>query len=172
MLERTDADTFQFRLAGTKLCEHFASELRGTNFLDGWEEQDRIVLEDVLAAICSQGSVAVLRLEASAGGQHRVEMEAILLPLLHNGDSIGRIIGAMSATSAPHWLSSERLSSRRLLRHELIWPDGRPHSLVERAAMPSPFQPGAADARRSSKGERPQFRVLEGGRALSKHDKR
>src|SRR6185295_12220787 len=41
MLERIDARTYQFRLAGTRLCELFGSELRGKNFLEGWSEQDR-----------------------------------------------------------------------------------------------------------------------------------
>ncbi len=45
MLERVEAGTYQFRLAGTRLCELFGSELRGKNFLEGWSEQDRLVLE-------------------------------------------------------------------------------------------------------------------------------
>ena len=45
MLERMDAATYQYRLAGTRLCELFGSELRGMNFLDNWSEADRAVLE-------------------------------------------------------------------------------------------------------------------------------
>ena len=30
---------YQYRLAGTRLCELFGSELRGNNFLDGWSER-------------------------------------------------------------------------------------------------------------------------------------
>ena len=41
MLERIDAATYQYRLAGTRLCEMFGSELRGKNFLEGWSEPDR-----------------------------------------------------------------------------------------------------------------------------------
>ena len=43
MLERIDAAAYQFRLAGTRLCELFGSELRGKNFLDGWSDEDRRV---------------------------------------------------------------------------------------------------------------------------------
>ena len=116
MLERIDAGTYQFRLAGTRLCEMFGSELRGKNFLDGWSEQDRHVLERDLATIGEQGAVAVLTIEGVVDTRHRVELEANLLPLLHAG-KITRIIGAMSATSAPHWLGHEPLRSRQLMRH-------------------------------------------------------
>ncbi len=41
MLERTDPATYRYRLAGTRLCEIFGSELRDTNLLDGWSASDR-----------------------------------------------------------------------------------------------------------------------------------
>ena len=52
MLERITAAEFQFRLAGSRLCELFGSELRGTDFLDGWNAADRDLLERQLAAVC------------------------------------------------------------------------------------------------------------------------
>src|SRR5262245_12517318 len=48
MLERFDAATYEFRLAGTRLCELFGSELRGTNFLSDWSEPDRQTLEHLM----------------------------------------------------------------------------------------------------------------------------
>ena len=170
MLERIDGGTHQYRLAGTRLCELFGSELRGKNFLDGWSEQDRPVLARDLATICEQGAVAVLNLEGSSDTRHRVELEAILLPLTHGGNGIGRIIGAMSTTSMPHWLDSEPLRDRRLLRHEVIWPDGRPHSVAEKLGRRAPLPPRAQ--MRIIKTDRRQFRVFEGGRTDGKYDKR
>ena len=170
MLERIDAATYQFRLAGTRLCELFGSELRGKNFLDGWSEQDRPVLARDLATICEQGAVAVLSLEGSSDTRHRVELEAILLPLIHGGNGIGRIIGAMSTTSTPHWLDNEPLRDRRLQRHELIWPDGRPHAVAERLGRRAPLPLRAQ--MRIVKTDRRHFRVFEGGRTDGKHDKR
>jgi hypothetical protein len=171
MLERIDAGTYQYRLAGTRLCAMFGSELRGKNLLDGWSEQDRHVLVRDLTTICEQGAVAVLAFEGASDTRHRLEIEVILLPLLHAGQKIGRIIGAMSATSAPHWLESEPLRSRQLQRHELIWPDGRPHAVVERLGKQAPFLPARAQMRIVKTGRR-QFRVFEGGRTTGKYDKR
>ena len=75
MLERVDAATYRYRLAGTRLCELFGSELRGTNFLDGWSEQDRA---DAGAAtwprVCEQGAVVSAHaLEGGTDTRHRVE---------------------------------------------------------------------------------------------------
>lgn len=171
MLERIDASTYRFRLAGTRLCELFGSELRGRNFLDDWSEGDRNVLARDLATVCEQGAAAVLALEGSSDARHRVQLEAILLPLVHGGHSVVRIIGAMTPTSRPYWLDSEPLKTRRLERHEMIWPDGRPHSVVERLGHQAPFLAARAQMRIVKTGRR-QFRVFEGGRADGKHDKR
>lgn len=170
MLERSDARTYRFRLAGTRLCELFGSELRGRNFLDDWSDADRSLLSRDLAVVCEQGAALVLSFEGSADSRHRVEIEAILLPLVHGGDRIVRLIGAMSPTSRPHWLDSEPLRARHLLRHELIWPDGRPHAVAERFARQPPPLPVRTQTRTVKSGRR-QFRVFEGGRARSKQDK-
>jgi len=171
MLERLDGGNYQYRLAGTRLCELFGSELRGANFLDGWSAPDREVLERQLSTLRDQGAVVVLTMEGSIDTRQRVELEVILLPLLHGGKQVARIIGAMSAASAPHWLHNEPLRSRRLLRHEIIWPDGRPHSVVERAGRQAPFLPRVTTGRIVKSNQR-QFRVLDGGRSNSKFDKR
>ena len=127
MLERVEAGTYQFRLAGTRLCELFGSELRGKNFLAGWSEQDRLVLERLLTTISEQGAAGLLTVEGVIDDRHRVEIDVNLLPLVHTCNKITRIIGAMSATSAPYWLGSEPLRGRHLKHHQTIWPDGRPH---------------------------------------------
>ena len=176
MLERIDAATYRYRLAGTRLCEMFGSELRGKNFLHDWRENDRHVLERDLATVCDEGGVCVIRLEGSSDSRHRVEFEAVLLPLVHTGQSIGRIIGAMSATSAPHWLASEPLLSRRLQSHEIIWPDEGPHAAVGRPSRQARAAGAGTDAHRR---DRPppvsRFRrrphELQVGQALARGEK-
>jgi len=165
MLEVLRPDTYPYRLAGSRLCEIFGSELRGKNFLDGWSDEDRRTFESRLAAITEQGAVAHLTLEGIIDARHRTELEANLLPLLHGG-KITRIIGAVSVTSPPHWLGSEPLRNLRVKQHRLVWPDGRPHaSALAQVPALRTSNPHLvrADQRR--------FRVVEGGRANDKHDK-
>ena len=74
----------------------------------GWSEAGPPVLERQLAHDLRAGRRRPSSpSRAASTAAHRVEIEAILLPLVHAGNRIGRIIGAMSATSAPHWLGSD-----------------------------------------------------------------
>ena len=53
----------------------------------------------------------------------------------------------------------------RLRKHEVIWPDGPPHARLGHCGATADFQ---ATAEPPQKGERPQLRVLDGGRSMSK----
>ena len=145
ILERLDRETYRFRLAGTRICEEFGQELRGTNFLDGW-----------LAA----GLVAF---EAKSLDGSTAEFELLLLPLMHSQDAIDRFVGAVSAISRPTWLGSQKLMRKRLLKHDLIWPQGRPQPILPDADQ-TPFLPHVRNAR-IVRADRRQFRVYDGGRA-------
>ncbi len=162
LIERLDAATYSYRLAGTRLCEIFGRELRGTNLLDGWSASDRALLARDLALTCEQGAAAHFTMEGSAGNSRRVQLETILLPLMHGGNAIERVIGATSAIASPHWLGHDKLVDKRLLTREPIWPDGRP-----RVADPSAYIPPPAPSPNPAamlKGDRRGFRVLDGGR--------
>jgi hypothetical protein len=162
LVERVDAATYSYRLAGTRLCEMFGRELRGTNMLDGFSAADRALLAHDLALTCGQGAGTHLVVEASAGSSRRVQLETLLLPLMQAGTVIERVIGATSAIASPHWLGHDKLVDKRLLSHEPIWPDGRPRlgvpSVAPVAAAPAP------PATIGHKGDRRAFRVLDGGR--------
>lgn len=171
MLERTDEDGYLYRLAGTRLCEIFGAELRGSDFLSGWSTADRATLAQHLKSVCEQGAVLRIASIASSDVRHALEMETMLLPLVHTGEAITRVIGAVSLRSEPHWLGHERLVQRKLIHCDLIWPDGRPHSLVARTAEKQPFVRdfGPVEIVRADKRT---FRVLQGGRGGSEPSKR
>jgi hypothetical protein len=171
MLERVDQATYPYRLAGTRLCELMGRELRGTNFTAGWRQEDRATIERLLASVCDQGAAVTLTADAGKDARHPLEVETILLPLLHSGSTVGRIIGATSTTSTPHWLQGDVALTCRLVRHELAWPDGRPHAVIERSGKPAPFLQAPAKSRIADAMRR-QFRVLDGGRSGTKSGKR
>jgi hypothetical protein len=163
MLERVNAVEYPYRLAGTRLCELFGSELRGSNFLTGWQDSDHALLARQLARVCDAGAVLALEIEAKASARYVLQFEAILLPLLHTGNGIGRIIGAMSLCSPMPLLGAERPLQRRLLTQAVIWPDGRPSAVLERSGDGAPLRPAAPLPAAAQQG-RPRLRVLDGGR--------
>lgn len=163
VLERIDSHTFVFRLAGTKICDAFGIELRGRNFSDFMGDEGRFDFEHAMAAITDQGAAGVFELEALDANGRTARFEAILLPLTHIDDKISRYLGSVSAIEPPVWLGFERLEHVKLCAHWLIWPDGRPHAVLERNNRQSPFLPEFANARVVRLNRR-QFRVLDGGR--------
>jgi hypothetical protein len=169
ILERCDADTFAYRLAGTKLCEQFGFEFRGSNFLADWSPDDRLAISKHFAGTTAQGGVLVLRIEASPGldDSRHAEFEIVLMPLVHTSSTVTRLLGAVSAIDPPAWLGSTRLERKRLLSSETIWPDGRPHAIASKTRNQQPLLASLAGAR-LVKIDRRSFRVLDGG--LTKAD--
>ncbi len=163
ILERVDSRTYTFRLAGTKICEQFGVEFRGRNFLDLAGEGDRSALEIDLAAITGQGAAGVLELEACDPNSRPVRFEALVLPLTHGHQGVTRYVGTLSAIEPPSWIGFEPLKPHGLLSHTLLWPDGRPHAVIERSNRQAPFVPELASAK-IVRFNRRHFRVLEGGR--------
>jgi hypothetical protein len=164
MLERVGS-SFNFRLAGTRLCEIFGTELRGSDILAGWSASDHAAIAANLKTSCEAGAVTLLTVEASADPIHRVRLEVIMLPLMHSSNKLDRVIGAMSPLTVPHWLGYERLASRRLIDHELIWPDGQPQVLLDGTGR-QPFIQPVPVPDRTVRSQRRLFRVFEGGRKV------
>lgn len=166
ILERVSPESFRFRLAGTKLCEQFGRELRGSNFLDSWGDEDRFTLKRRLASIADGGAVGLFEFEAYGHRDEAVHYEVLIVPLIQN-ESIDRFLGTMSAREQPAWLGREPLERRQLLRHTLIWPDGLP----PKANVFRPLVlPDIRDARLVCVDRR-SFRVYEGGLSRQSHEK-
>jgi hypothetical protein len=166
ILERHDAENFCFRLAGTRICEIFGRELRGTNFLDGWETIDRLPLLRMFSTLTRQGSVGVAHIEVAAPAEAAVECEVLLLPLRHTRDDIDRVLGAFSPMHAPGWLGYSAITSKRVVANRLLWPDGDPLPTISRVPDPRAMDPEIATERsaRIVRSERRRFRVFDGGR--------
>lgn len=163
ILEQADSHGFTFRLAGTRLCDQLGRELRGTDFLDLAGHDDREVMEQAMADVAHRGAAAVFEIEAADEQERHVRFEVVVLPLLHARDTISRYLGAMSVIDPPHWLGHEPLHPRAIIHHDIIWPDGRPHALIDRTGHQAPFLPALARAR-IVRSNRRQFRIVEGGR--------
>lgn len=162
ILERLDSRRAPFRLSGTRISDSFGGDLRGRNFLDLWRDQDRPEVEQDLATVADKGGAAIIVFEALRRNGDKVRFEALILPLFHLRQAVTRFVGSISAIDAPYWLGSEPLTVGAIIKREIIWPDGRPHPVIERLDRQSPFLPALQGAR-LIRFERRQFRILDGG---------
>ncbi len=164
ILECEDTGKITFRLAGTKICDTFGREFRGSDFFALVQAADREQLKVYVGEVRSLGSVMVMEAEASVAGFGPARFEIVVLPLVHTGTNISRLLGSITAIDPPHWLGSERLPEMDVLRYERIWPEGRPHAIADKFRNPPALIPELADAR-IVRVNRRNFRVLDGGLA-------
>lgn len=141
---------FRFRLAGTRICEQFGRELRGVSFLSFWHNEDRNAIASMIRKIIDDGAVGHGTFTAETAGQRKAAFEFAMLPLIHTGSSINRMLGAIAAIEPPFWLGADPLVSFELTGLNLIWPGDRPASV-------------ALQANAVTEPARRKFRVVEGG---------
>lgn len=162
ILERVDSATFRFRLAGTRICEAFVAEFRGLNILDLLEPIDRATLRHDLATVAGEGGVGLFALEGVSESGKPLMFEMLIVPLIHTNDTVDRLLGSLTPLASPAWLGHEPVTIKRLVSHEIIWPEGRPHAVADAMKRQSPFMPHIRNAR-IVRVDRRQFRVYEGG---------
>ena len=164
ILECDDTKKATFRLAGTRVCDTFGREFRGAAFLDLFALEDQSSLVLAFDDVRTHGAVLVLDAEARAPGHASVRFEILLMPLVHTGTSISRLLGSITAIDPPVWLGSEPLPPLDVLRKQMVWPDGRPHVIAEKFRSQPALIPELAGARLVRVNRR-SFRVLDGGLA-------
>ncbi len=160
ILERVSPSSLRFRLAGTRICEAFGIDFRGVDLFRLFEDGDaRIIAQQIASA--SEGAVCVFRISAGSTSGLSTEFELLILPLTHTRDTIDRFLGALTPVARPNWLGTVALTRRKLLSHELIWPDGVALPAEQGSNIPA-LMPTIREAR-IVRSNRRQFRVYEGG---------
>ena len=158
-----DHARYEFRLAGTKICEQFGWEFRGIDFRHLWSDRDADTLLLTMADTLPRGGVVTIDFEAAGlGSDKSARFEAILLPLVHTTDKVSRVLGAISAITGDGCLGAERLGKAQLSATHITWPDGRPHAIADKFREPAPLLASVTGAR-IVRFNRRSFRVVEGG---------
>ena len=141
---------YRFRLAGTKICEQFGRELRGADLLSLWDTDDRDAVASLLRNVFTDAAVGHFAFRAYSRTNRQASFELVLLPLIHTGEAINRVLGAITAIEPPFWLGAEPLSRQEIVEMHLHWPDGAP-------------PPAARSGAEAVRLARRRFRVFEGG---------
>lgn len=141
---------FRFRLAGTKICEQFGRELRGCDFLSLWSHDDRDALASIVRNVFTDAAVGHGLFRAYTQTNRQAQFELLLMPLIHTGKTINRLLGAITAIEPPFWLGTEALQRQELIELHLHWPDGAPPLIANEETGIASFT-------------RRRFRVLDGG---------
>jgi hypothetical protein len=153
-----DGPVFRFRLAGTKICEQFGRELRGGDLLSLWEIEDRNSVAALLRRVVSEAAIGHVLFHAYSEAARKAKFELVVMPLIHAGHTINRLLGAITALGPPFWLGSAPLVRQELLELHVLWPEGNPRPRpVADLDQPAPCSVGNLGVSRS------RFRVYQGG---------
>jgi len=108
-----------FRLAGTRVCALFGRELKNEAFLDLWDDPTRAPLAQLLALVADESAGAVAAAKGRTAEGWPQDVELMLLPLAHRGNTHARMIGALAPLTAPFWLGASHLGALTLgsVRH-------------------------------------------------------
>jgi hypothetical protein len=163
ILERESAEEFRFRLAGTRLCEHFGATLRGKRLCEIFSPDETRLLSSNLSVMARQGAVGLFHVQSSAEDGCDGVAELLLMPLLHTQKSVDRYLGAWSFEDALTKHAGVPFSHHSILDYELIWPRGRPSFSCH---LPRHDPPTVTEFRHSRivRSDRRHFRVYEGGK--------
>ena len=166
ILECSGRSSAKFRLAGTFICDLFGREFRGRDITELWNGPDRSLIESALDSIVKCGSVAILDVNAMAPSGRSLELEIAMMPLVHSGDSINRIIGCLTGIEPILYarVPGDSISNLSIVRARQIWPDGRPHQVLPKSVLASALPP------RIVTSSNRRFKVFEGG--LSRYPSR
>ncbi|MEP3275811.1 MAG: PAS domain-containing protein [Stappiaceae bacterium] len=135
ILEAMGSDKFIYRLAGTRLCSLYCRELKGRDFLTGWEGKDSNAIATMLNAVSQEAAAAVVGIDGLNLRKKSVPLEMILLPLEVHGEGYKRILGTCVPMSQPYWMGIHPLTNLSISSLRLIWPDERPHYYKERSGQ-------------------------------------
>jgi hypothetical protein len=109
-----------FRIAGTRLCGLFGRELRNEAFEALWQQGGRARIHELIAIVADE----VLGVVAGATGYtaegYTIDLELLLLPLRHRGNTHARQIGVLAPLIAPYWLGSSPVQVLTLGAHRHV----------------------------------------------------
>ncbi len=175
ILEYAGHQDYRYRLAGTRICDQFAVEFRGRDFLADWSGADRITMFRRLRLIRERAAVLSFEFDASDSLGRTARFEAVILPLYHAAQRIDRLLGAITPVDPPAWLGETPIVARKLADFEVTWPEVSAAPAPRIQARPSAHElPADAMAphvrhARIVRQDRRQFRVYDGGLVGTPH---
>ncbi|HEX2216049.1 MAG TPA: PAS domain-containing protein [Xanthobacteraceae bacterium] len=128
-----------FRLAGTRICALFGRELKGAAFAALWAEDGSIDITRMVCAVADESVGVVARAVGSSESGDSVDLELLLLPLSHCGQTHLRLIGTLAPLTVPYWLGLSPITRLTLAEYRYVGHHGeRSASIVRLPPAESP----------------------------------
>lgn len=164
ILQREDDTTFIYRLAGTRLCQHFGYELRNQNFLENWRKNELHSIATLFESISDNHSAAVMGVKTHSENTTQNMMEFVFVPVKLDSTGDTRILGCGSVFNPEPHAPRSRVVRQEVSGLRILRPDNVAQFVVPGAAK------AALDTRREfapppheTAEKRGHLWVIEGG---------
>ena len=170
ILDCGEPRSYRFRLAGTRMSSLLGRDIRDTGFLDLFHSSDHGTLSHVLQHAIDLAPASLLTTVPSAAATTEaapdptMHIEILLLPLFHTTNAVTRMVGCAVPLEPLIVGRSAFTGLQTLAHHDTIWPDGRPHAVLETMHRQAPFAPEHRGGRIVA-SDRRRFRVFDGGKS-------
>jgi hypothetical protein len=152
-------NSFRYRLAGSRVCDLFDTNLTSTDVFAGWGNFETDVMRRHLEIALTQFQPVVIRMRLTSDRNQQMAAELVVLPVqMQNSNRVQLIGGLFPFRPVAGWVHSA-LAARELVSARVIWTEhqGTTPQRVEAALPP-------ADLR----GQERKFRLIDGGLAEAK----
>jgi hypothetical protein len=127
--------------------------LRNEAFETLWQAADRSYVRELVGIVAGEATGVVAGVTGSTAEGDAIDLELLLLPLRHRGNTHARQFGVLAPLSLPYWLGSSPVEALALGAHRHIGSDIDEKVAAGRFA---PFRAGHP---------RHRFIVYDGGRS-------
>ena len=168
IIERLAPRKLRFRLAGTRVCEHFGMELRGVDFLGLWTASDQNVLIDNIDRTATDATAATLGVKSVTTSGRMILSELILLPLSNRDGEITRFMGAWSLSEQPAWAGLDYFVGHEIVDLEHVYSGPKQFGQAPRPTGEPPVFNADPAAKLIVHSRQRRFRVFDGGLAADR----
>ena len=153
ILDARDVTFPVYRLAGTALCERFALELKGINFLTLWEARAKETLGLLLGQSLAGSMPICLSAMGETAQRTMIEMETVMAPLGFRSTGPQRFLGMTQFLGDCSQLGSWPIALQRLMGSKMIRES-------DPAGMDLDPPPPPSFESRAAKGRAPHLRLV------------
>ena len=147
--------SFSIRLSGTRFNALFLDELKGRSMLSLWRLDQRCTMEDLLDGVIDDQVVTVAGVQAGPAEMAKLDLELLLLPLSHHGQTHTRLLGSLAPVRVPSWLGLKSVTDLSLTSMRNVAGPSLPRVRLTAAVLGGAAKPAVRHGR---------FMVHEGGR--------
>ncbi len=112
---------WQYRLAGTRVCDFFQGELTGRDVLAGWDSFERGIVDQCLEVTLQRLQPSLVRMRFISDLGNTVAAEMIALPIQTTDQKSVQVIGGFFPFIAHNRNAVDHLIRRELVSARMIW---------------------------------------------------